>query len=100
MPREIVMHATRGAETLNHELVHPIIQEDFPRAPAWLDEGIAALYENPVYSCAKGYVTGISNWRYPDVLQALDAQQEAKPRAVPQGPKAPPPQRHPLQQEH
>ena len=36
VPREIVMHATRGAETLNHELVHPIIQEDFPRArPGW-----------------------------------------------------------------
>ena len=77
--REIVMHATRGAETLNHELVHPIIQEDFPRAPAWLDEGIAALYENPVYSCAKGYLTGISNWRYPDVKRALDAPDEPAP---------------------
>jgi len=61
--REIVMHATPGAETLTHEMVHPIVQVDFPRAPAWLDEGIAALYENPVFSCGKGFVTGIGNWR-------------------------------------
>lgn len=61
--RDIVMHATAGAETLNHELVHPIVQEDFPRAPAWLDEGIGALYENPVTE-PPGYITGISNWRY------------------------------------
>lgn len=71
--REIVLHATAGAETLLHELVHPILgQADFPRAPAFLDEGIAALYENPVF-CAKGDITGIRNWRYDDVKHALDA---------------------------
>jgi hypothetical protein len=61
--REIVLHATPGAETLSHEMVHPIVQADFARAPAWLDEGIASLYENPVFPRA-GDITGASNWRY------------------------------------
>ena len=77
--REIVMHATKGAETLSHELVHPIVQHDFPRAPAWLDEGLGALYENPVFSCGKGFITGISNWRYSDVKRALDVPDEPAP---------------------
>jgi len=77
--RVIVMHATRGAETLNHEMVHPLVQESFPRAPAWLDEGVAALYEAPVFSCGKGFITGISNWRYPDVKAVLDSSEEATP---------------------
>jgi len=77
--RAIVMHATPGAETLGHEMVHPIVQADFPRAPAWLDEGIAALYENPVFSCGRGFITGIRNWRYPDVKAALDSPDEASP---------------------
>lgn len=29
---------------LRHELVHPLIGDDFPHIPAWLNEGIAALY--------------------------------------------------------
>lgn len=29
---------------LRHELVHPLIGDDWPRVPAWLNEGIAALY--------------------------------------------------------
>jgi hypothetical protein len=77
--REIVLHATKGAETTLHELVHPILaQADFPRAPAFLDEGIAALYENPVF-CAKGHITGMSNWRYDDVKRALDAPDDPGP---------------------
>jgi hypothetical protein len=100
LSREIVMHATRGAETLNHEMVHPIVEEDFPRAPAWLDEGIASLYENPVFSCGEAFepaslpepgsdnplarsrgmfITGVSNWRYPDVKRALDSPDDPGP---------------------
>jgi hypothetical protein len=30
-----------------HELVHPLVQTDFPRAPSWFEEGIAALFEKP-----------------------------------------------------
>jgi hypothetical protein len=70
--RTILMHATPGAETLTHEMVHPLVQVDFPRAPAWLDEGIAALYENPVFR-APGAITGIRNWRYDGLARALDA---------------------------
>jgi hypothetical protein len=70
--RTIVFHATTGSETLNHEMVHPLIRDDFARAPAWLDEGIASLMEAPV-SCAPGHLTGVRNWRYPELIAALDS---------------------------
>ena len=36
------------ADTITHELVHPIVESDFPRAPTWIDEGLASLFEAPV----------------------------------------------------
>jgi hypothetical protein len=66
----IVMLATTGAETSAHELTHPIMREDFARAPDWLQEGIAALYENPLV-CADGTLTGITNWRWQRLHDAL-----------------------------
>ena len=41
-----VAMANLGASigNLRHELVHPLIGDDFPNIPAWLNEGIAALY--------------------------------------------------------
>ncbi len=30
---------------LRHELAHPLLRADFPRAPAWLAEGLPALFE-------------------------------------------------------
>jgi len=45
-PDHRVAIANLGASigNLRHELVHPLIGDDFPRIPAWLNEGIAALY--------------------------------------------------------
>src|SRR5205085_8179392 len=45
-PDKRVALANLGASigNLRHELVHPLIGDDFPRIPAWLNEGIAALY--------------------------------------------------------
>jgi hypothetical protein len=34
-----------GWGTLRHECVHPLLHADFPRAPAWLVEGLPALFE-------------------------------------------------------
>jgi len=34
-----------GLTVLNHEIVHPLLRADFPRAPAWLAEGLPALFE-------------------------------------------------------
>ena len=74
--RTIVMHASPGAETACHELLHPLQAQDYPRIPDWLDEGIASLYENPVF-CGKGHITGVSNWRYDQLRDALAAPRSA-----------------------
>ncbi len=68
--RRIVMNAGPGLGTLTHELVHPIMETDFPRAPTWLDEGIASLFEAPVMPRA-GEIHGRKNWRYPRLVGAL-----------------------------
>lgn len=68
--REIVANLGPGVSTLTHEIVHPIVQTDFPRAPAWLNEGLGALFEMPVLPRA-GEIHGIKNWRLPRLLKAL-----------------------------
>jgi hypothetical protein len=35
-----------GWQTGNHELLHPCLRADFPLAPAWLVEGLPALFES------------------------------------------------------
>jgi hypothetical protein len=54
--------------TLMHELFHLVARTDFGDLPAWLDEGMAALYEVSGFD-AKGTVHGLPNWRGP-VLQS------------------------------
>jgi hypothetical protein len=68
--RRIVMNASLGIGTLTHELVHPIMETDFPRAPTWLDEGIASLYEASVMP-RPGEIHGRKNWRYAGLMSAL-----------------------------
>jgi hypothetical protein len=68
--KRIVMNAGPGLGTLTHELVHPIVESDFPSAPIWLNEGIASLFEAPVLP-AKGEIHGIKNWRLPRLLQGM-----------------------------
>lgn len=52
--------------TLAHELFHLIVRRDFGDIPAWMDEGMAALYE--VSGVTEEGVRGLPNWRGP-VLQ-------------------------------
>ncbi len=59
-----------GLTTLTHELVHPILEADFPHAPAWINEGIASLYEAPVFP-RSGEIEGVTNWRRKDLFDAL-----------------------------
>jgi hypothetical protein len=42
--RVAVVNLSRGIGNLRHELVHPLLADDFPGIPAWLNEGIGALY--------------------------------------------------------
>jgi hypothetical protein len=68
--RDIVMNAGPGLGTLTHELVHPILETDFPGAPTWIDEGIASLFEQPVMA-REGEIHGGKNWRWPRLIAAL-----------------------------
>jgi hypothetical protein len=73
--RKIVMNVAPGIGTLTHELVHPLIETDFPAAPAWIDEGIASLYE-AFHLPRPGEIRGGKNWRHPRLLRALGSKQE------------------------
>jgi hypothetical protein len=42
--RIAVANVGQSIGNLRHELVHPLLGDDFPAIPAWLNEGIAALY--------------------------------------------------------
>jgi hypothetical protein len=68
--RLIVMNAGLGLGTLTHELVHPIVETDFPNAPIWINEGIASLFEAPVL-IGPGEITGTKNWRLPRLMGSL-----------------------------
>jgi hypothetical protein len=73
--RKLIMDAGPGLGTLTHELVHPIVEEDFPSAPTWINEGIASLYEAPVVY-APGEIRGVKNWRLPRLIRALASPEE------------------------
>ena len=73
--RRIVMNIGPGIGTLTHELVHPIVEADFPRAPDWIDEGIASLYER-FYFYGHDEIGGSKNWRHPRLVAALQSPPE------------------------
>jgi peptidoglycan hydrolase-like protein with peptidoglycan-binding domain len=58
-----------GYGTLLHELIHALVEADFPTAPAWLNEGLASLYERTQWREQK--LHGLPNWR-------MDRMREAK----------------------
>lgn len=81
-PRFIVMNAGPGLGTLTHELVHPIVESDFPTAPTWLDEGIASLFEAPVLPRPRE-VHGVKNWRHPRLVAAMGSAKEKTKVSLP-----------------
>jgi hypothetical protein len=68
--RMVVMNVAPGIGTLTHELVHPIIESDFPGAPDWINEGIASLYEAFNFP-RPGEIRGNKNFRLPGLRRAL-----------------------------
>jgi hypothetical protein len=80
--RRIVMNAGPGIGTLSHELVHPIMEADFPEAPEWLNEGIASLFEALTMPAA-GQIHGVKNWRHPRLLRALRSAKERERAGLP-----------------
>ncbi len=68
--RALVMNIKPGYGTLTHELVHPFMHQAFDNAePAWLNEGVASLFERP--SERNGHLIGKVNWRLPALLDGL-----------------------------
>lgn len=68
--RYMVMNAGLGLGTLTHEIVHPLVEADFPQAPTWINEGIASVFEAPVIT-KPGEIHGVKNWRHPRLKRAM-----------------------------
>ncbi len=67
--RKLVVNAATGLGTLAHELVHPLLAEDFPAVPSWFNEGFASLYEQSGERA--GRMVGLVNWRLRGLQKAL-----------------------------
>jgi hypothetical protein len=67
----LILNIRPGSGTLVHELVHPFMHQAWPEAPAWLNEGLASLFEFP-YEDA-GHLKGRVNWRLPALRSAIHA---------------------------
>jgi hypothetical protein len=67
--KAIVLDISTGGGTLVHEIVHPFVNSDFPDCPAWLNEGLASLYEYP--TTRDGHIRGLINWRLPGLKTAI-----------------------------
>jgi hypothetical protein len=67
----LIMNIGTGGGTLVHEIVHPFINSNFPECPAWLNEGLASLYEQ----CQEknGHIYGLTNWRLAGLQQDIRA---------------------------
>lgn len=69
--RALVMNIKPGYGTLTHELVHPFMHHAWPDTPAWLNEGLASLFEFPYED--GGSLKGRVNWRLPALQRGLTA---------------------------
>jgi hypothetical protein len=69
--RALIMNISTGGGTLVHEIVHPFVRANFPKCPAWLNEGLGSLYEQ----CGErdGHIVGYPNWRLPGLQRAIKA---------------------------
>jgi len=70
--RRMVMNLATGTGTLAHELVHPLLAEDFPAVPSWFNEGFASLFEQSTF-LESGRARGLTNWRLAGLQEALRA---------------------------
>lgn len=67
--KALVMNIATGGGTLVHEIVHPFVAADFPRCPAWLNEGLGSLFEQ--CGVANGRIRGLTNWRLAGLQEAI-----------------------------
>ncbi|MDF1553678.1 MAG: peptidoglycan-binding protein [Deferrisomatales bacterium] len=63
-PADNLIMATGGSTgygTLLHEMIHALVEGDFPDAPPWLNEGLASLYERSQWRANR--LQALPNWR-------------------------------------
>ena len=70
-PRIALANVGKSIGNLRHELVHPLIGDDFPRVPAWLNEGLGSLYGTARWN--KDRFEFLVNYRLRDLQRALKA---------------------------
>lgn len=71
--RLIVANLSGGYGNLRHEILHPIMGDDFENMPYWMNEGMASLYGSSEYSKKKKrFVFGI-NYRLKHLKAAIKA---------------------------
>jgi hypothetical protein len=71
--KALIMNIETGGGTLVHEIVHPLMEANFPECPPWLNEGLGSLYEQ--CGDVKGHIYGFTNWRLPGLQQAIRSAQ-------------------------
>lgn len=71
MQNYLAVNFETGPGTFVHELIHALMAADFPKAPIWIGEGIASLYEQ--CRVEDNRLRGEPNWRLPELLEALNA---------------------------
>jgi hypothetical protein len=67
--RVAIANLGRSIGNLRHELVHPLIGDDFPGIPTWLNEGVAALYGSAKWN-GRAFEF-LVNYRLHDLQRAL-----------------------------
>ncbi|MBI3070832.1 MAG: DUF1570 domain-containing protein [Deltaproteobacteria bacterium] len=67
--KALVMNIATGGGTLVHEIVHPFMRANFPRCPAWLNEGLGSLFEQSAER--RGRIIGRTNWRLAGLQRAI-----------------------------
>jgi hypothetical protein len=68
--KALIMNIATGGGTLVHEIVHPFIRANFPKCPAWLNEGLGSLYEQSTER--EGHIRGLTNWRLAGLQEAIE----------------------------
>lgn len=67
--RVAIANVDASIGNLRHELVHPLIGDDYAAIPAWLNEGVASLYGSA--TLGKHGFTFLVNYRLRDLQRAL-----------------------------
>ena len=70
--KALIMNIATGGGTLVHEIVHPFMAANFPKCPAWFNEGLGSLYEQSG-SSREGKIIGLTNWRLAGLQKAIRA---------------------------